>query len=128
MRENLLKQWKNLKIVGTGDGYSDQAEAVGKIAGTAPDILLVALGVPRQEAFILENFQRLNCRVALGVGGLFDFYSGRIPRAPRWMRRGGMEWFFRFLMEPRRMFRRYIIGNPVFLYRTVRYGKSGGKT
>lgn len=128
MRENLLKQWKNLKIVGTGDGYSDQAEAVGKIAGTAPDILLVALGVPRQEAFILENFQRLNCRVALGVGGLFDFYSGRIPRAPRWMRRVGMEWFFRFLMEPRRMFRRYIIGNPVFLYRTVRYGKSGGKT
>jgi N-acetylglucosaminyldiphosphoundecaprenol N-acetyl-beta-D-mannosaminyltransferase len=55
----------------------------------------------------------------MGVGGLFDFYSGNIKRAPQWMREIGMEWFFRFLMEPSRMFKRYFVGNPLFVVRVI---------
>jgi hypothetical protein len=81
------------------------------------DILLVAFGVPHQERWIQEWFARLNSQLVIGVGGLFDFYSGRIKRAPRWLRDVGLEWCFRLVMEPRRMFKRYIIGNPLFLKR-----------
>ena len=56
----------------------------------------------------------------MGVGGLFDFYSGRMPRAPQWIREIGMEWVWRLAQEPRRMWQRYIIGNPLFLYRVLR--------
>ncbi|MBM4397622.1 MAG: WecB/TagA/CpsF family glycosyltransferase, partial [Deltaproteobacteria bacterium] len=59
-------------------------------------------------------------KVAMGVGGLFDFYSGRIPRAPRWVRAASMEWAYRLVREPRRLWRRYLIGNPLFLYRVAR--------
>lgn len=118
MRENLLKRWPALKIAGCHDGY--QLDHIADVVNeTFPDILLVAMGVPRQELFIDENFKKLNCRIAMGVGGLFDFYSGNMPRAPKWLRRLGLEWCFRLAMEPRRMFRRYVIGNPLFVLRTV---------
>jgi len=81
----------------------------------------VAFGVPVQEKWIEDNFDKINCRIAMGVGGLFDFYSGNIKRAPTWMREIGMEWFFRFLMEPKRMFKRYFVGNPVFIFRVLRW-------
>jgi N-acetylglucosaminyldiphosphoundecaprenol N-acetyl-beta-D-mannosaminyltransferase len=58
--------------------------------------------------------------VDIGVGGLFDFYSGRIPRAPLWMREIGMEWFYRFMQEPGRLWKRYLVGNGVFLFRVIK--------
>jgi N-acetylglucosaminyldiphosphoundecaprenol N-acetyl-beta-D-mannosaminyltransferase len=64
-------------------------------------------------------------RVAMGVGGLFDFYSGRIPRAPVWLRELGFEWVWRLLQEPGRMWRRYVIGNPLFLWRVWRWNAGG---
>jgi len=67
-------------------------------------------------------------KVAMGVGGLFDFYSGRIPRAPLWMREVGAEWLYRFYQEPRRMWRRYFVGNVVFLWRVVRARNRGEAT
>jgi N-acetylglucosaminyldiphosphoundecaprenol N-acetyl-beta-D-mannosaminyltransferase len=64
----------------------------------------------------------------IGVGGLFDFYSGNIRRAPIWMRELGMEWFFRFLMEPRKRFKRYFLGNPLFLWRVRKWIKAQEKS
>ncbi len=121
--KNILEKFPNLKIAGTQDGFfksADTPSVIEKINNTKADILLVAMGVPCQELWIESNFSHLNCQVAIGVGGLFDFFSGRISRAPVWMRQTGLEWIWRFLQEPRRMWRRYILGNPLFLFRCWR--------
>jgi len=83
------------------------------------DILLVAMGAPRQELWIAANRERLAPKVAVGVGGLFDFFSGRVWRAPAAMRQTGMEWVWRLMQEPNRLWRRYILGNPLFLARCL---------
>lgn len=107
-----------LQIAGTLHGYQpDEAEAVAAIRASGADVVLVALGAPAQEAWIARNLEKTGATVAIGVGGLFDYYSGRIPRAPLWMRRLGLEWLFRLIQEPRRLWRRYVVGNAVFLGR-----------
>lgn len=117
-RQRLEAEFKQVRIVGVEHGFvTDHAAAVERINAAAPDILLVAMGVPRQEFWISRHLDVLNCKVAMGVGGLFDFASGRIRRAPLWLRRIGMEWSYRLYNEPVRLFRRYVIGNPVFLCR-----------
>lgn len=121
--DNMRQRFPALKIAGTRDGYfgeNDEPEVVEAINRSGADILLVAFGVPRQELWLWRHRDRLAPKVAMGVGGLFDFYSGRIPRAPLWMREIGLEWSWRLLQEPKRMWRRYIIGNPLFLYRVWR--------
>ncbi len=85
------------------------------INAAAPDVLWVGLGAPKQERWIHEHLGRLEVRVAIGVGAAFDLASGTVRRAPPWMQRSGLEWFHRFLMEPRRMFRRYFIDAMPFL-------------
>ena len=124
------KTTKTSIIAGYRDGYFS-AEALPKIISTindtAPDLLLVAMGVPRQELWIHENLHSLRVPVCMGVGGLFDFYSGRIKRAPVTFRRLGIEWVWRLLMEPRRMWKRYIIGNIAFIIRIRRIKKAGKK-
>jgi N-acetylglucosaminyldiphosphoundecaprenol N-acetyl-beta-D-mannosaminyltransferase len=87
-------------------------------------VLLVAMGVPRQEAWLARWHARLAPPVRMGVGGLFDFYSGRIPRAPAWLRELGLEWTYRLRQEPGRMWRRYVIGNPLFLWRVYRQARA----
>ena len=77
------------------------------------------MGAPRQDKWIAEHKDQAGAKVLIGVGGLLDFYSGRIPRAPVWIRELGMEWLYRFYCEPRRMFRRYFVGNFDFLYRVI---------
>lgn len=115
--QNCLKEYPGLKIAGVCDGYQPEEVVLKKISEAKPDILLVALGVPLQEKWISRHLNVLPCRTILAVGGLLDFVSGRIPRAPLWMRKHGLEWVYRFYQEPVRMFRRYIIGNPLFLHR-----------
>ena len=115
-----------LKIAGTRDGYFDPEEekaVVDTINESGARILLVAFGAPRQEFWLECWRERLVPPVGMGVGGLFDFYSGRIPRAPVWMREIGLEWVFRLMQEPGRMWRRYIIGNPLFLFRVRQQAK-----
>ena len=85
-----------------------------------PDILLVAMGVPRQEFWIAKNITSSHCTLPIAVGALLDFLSGSVPRAPAWMRRLRLEWVFRLIVEPGRLWRRYVLGNPVFLARVVR--------
>ncbi len=118
--DNMVKRYPELLIAGTRDGYFDPGEeqaVVDAINGSGARILLVAFGAPRQEFWLERWREQLVSPVGMGVGGLFDFYSGRIARAPVWMREMGLEWVFRLMQEPGRMWRRYIIGNPLFLYR-----------
>jgi N-acetylglucosaminyldiphosphoundecaprenol N-acetyl-beta-D-mannosaminyltransferase len=87
----------------------------------------VGFGAPKQELWLAKYREQLQPAVCFGVGGLFDYYSGRIPRAPVWMREIGLEWSWRLIQEPGRMWRRYIIGNPLFLYRVWLQRQQGAK-
>ncbi|MGI6850977.1 WecB/TagA/CpsF family glycosyltransferase [Mesorhizobium sp. 1B3] len=105
------------------DGFFSKQEepmVVDRIAALRPDILLVAMGVPRQEYWIDRNLTRHHCIMPIAVGALLDFLSGAIPRAPHWMRRLRLEWLFRLSIEPGRLWRRYVVGNPLFLARVLR--------
>ena len=120
---NMARRYPQLRIAGARDGYfgeNQEAGVVDEINAAGADILLVAMGVPRQELWLARNLGRLQTSVNMGVGGLFDFYAERISRAPAWLRRMGMEWTWRLLQEPRRMWRRYILGNPEFVLRALR--------
>ncbi len=123
--DNMRKKYPGLKICGSHDGYFTECEeqnVIDYINERKPDILLVAMGAPHQDLWIAKNLDKLDTHIAIGVGGLFDYYSGVTERAPRWVREIGMEWAWRILQEPGRMWKRYIIGNPLFLYRVWRYG------
>jgi N-acetylglucosaminyldiphosphoundecaprenol N-acetyl-beta-D-mannosaminyltransferase len=85
-----------------------------ELAKSEAKIVLVALGCPKQERWMAERKPRLKA-VMIGIGAAMDFHAGRIPRAPRWMQKCGLEWFFRLMMEPRRLWRRYLIHNPRFI-------------
>ena len=109
-----------LQIAGTQDGYYDASEeqaVIDQINESGASIIFVALGAPKQENWIHENKHRLQASVLIGVGGLFDFYSGNISRAPVWLREVGLEWSWRLLKEPGRMWRRYLVGNFLFMQR-----------
>jgi N-acetylglucosaminyldiphosphoundecaprenol N-acetyl-beta-D-mannosaminyltransferase len=121
--EAMQMRYPSLRVAGVRDGYfapEEESAVVESINSSGADLLLVAFGAPRQDLWIARHRQALKPRVAMGVGGLFDFYSGRIPRAPVWMRELGLEWLYRLMQEPGRMWRRYVIGNPLFLYRVWR--------
>jgi len=116
------------KVAGIQHGFFKPEELPAireKIKASGASILLVAFGAPRQDLWIHEQLEGLGPKVAMGVGGLFDFYSDRIPRAPQWMRELGLEWLFRLVQEPGRMWKRYLVGNAVFVARVLRYRKSG---
>jgi UDP-N-acetyl-D-mannosaminuronic acid transferase (WecB/TagA/CpsF family) len=91
---------------------------IQEINSSGAQMLLVAMGVPRQEMWLNRMMPFLNPTLAFGVGGLFDFLSGRIPRAPTAWQAIGMEWAYRLYQEPKRMWRRYLLGNPLFLARS----------
>jgi N-acetylglucosaminyldiphosphoundecaprenol N-acetyl-beta-D-mannosaminyltransferase len=115
-----VKKYAGLRIAGTQDGYYSQSEesrVIEKIKASQPDVLLVAMGAPKQELWIEKNSQSTQATVTMGVGGLFDFYSGNIKRAPKWMSSMGLEWIFRLMQEPQRMWKRYLIGNWIFMIR-----------
>ena len=114
----LSKNHPNVRLAGYQHGYFDAAktdEVVAEIRASQADVLLVAMGVPAQERWIDSHAEACGVRVAMGVGGLFDFVSGRIPRAPMWLRELGLEWTYRLYQEPARMWRRYLVGNVSFL-------------
>ena len=123
----LRERYPGLRIVGVRHGYFDHSagsaenEAVlEEINAAAPDILLVGLGMPLQERWLTQNRQRLEAGVALSGGAVFDYVSRRVRRGPRILTEGGFEWLARLLNEPRRLWRRYLVGNPLFLLRVLR--------
>lgn len=90
-------------VVGVADGYGDMrvnSEVLEKINSVAPDILMVCLGNPRQEKWILDNIDHLNAKIVFGNGGALDFWSGNVKRAPLWMQNNCLEWLFRFFQDP----------------------------
>jgi N-acetylglucosaminyldiphosphoundecaprenol N-acetyl-beta-D-mannosaminyltransferase len=93
----------------------DQA-VVERINAAKPDILWVGISTPKQERWMAEHVGRLCAPVLIGVGAAFDFHAGVKKQAPRWMQKGGLEWLFRLLTEPRRLWRRYLTNNPLFLW------------
>ena len=122
--EKALKNARDLNgkadFVGCADGFfqeKSEEQILNELAELKVDIILVAMGVPKQEDWIKNKLEKLPGCVAIGVGGLLDFVSGRIPRAPLWMRKLNIEWCFRLYCEPMRLFKRYIIGNPLFIWR-----------
>lgn len=111
-----------LAIAGSHHGYfkaHQTADVIDRINQTAPDVVLVAMGVPRQELFVARHGRHLNTSLIISVGGLFDFLSQRVRRAPAPVRRLGLEWAFRLVQEPRRLWQRYLLGNPQFLIRLL---------
>ncbi len=120
LKNNLKQQFPALNIVGAiSPPYrpltpeEDQAY-IQKICDSKAGILLVGLGCPRQEHWAYEHRHQLNCAI-LCVGAAFDFHAGHIPQAPAWMQRGGLEWLFRLCQEPLRLWKRYVLLNPLYL-------------
>lgn len=116
--ETMGAMFTQLNVAGTHDGYftaAEEARVVEQINASGADILFVGFGVPLQEKWIDRVKDQLEATVILGVGGLFDYYSGSIPRAPKAVRSIGCEWAWRLAMEPRRLAYRYLVGNAVFM-------------
>jgi len=121
-RDRLSEQIEDLQVVGVCDGYGSHSpeEVAAKIRWARADVVIVALGQPSQEQWLDEHLDATGCHLGLGVGAFLDFASGTIRRAPQWMNRCGIEWMFRLLLEPGRLWRRYVVGNPIFLWRAWR--------
>jgi N-acetylglucosaminyldiphosphoundecaprenol N-acetyl-beta-D-mannosaminyltransferase len=123
----LKERFPNLQIVGMHHGYFDKApysaenEAViQRINAAKPNILIVGFGMPLQERWLMENWDRIEANIALTGGAVFDYVSGELRRPPRWMNEHNLEWLGRLIIEPRRLWWRYLIGNPLFLWRVLK--------
>ena len=122
MKQELLSKYPEFQIAGTHHGYfqaDETARIIEQINASAADFLLVAFGAPRQEKWLQEYGDSIQVPVRVGVGGLFDFFSGDMRRAPFWMRSLGLEWLFRLMLQPRVRFNRYVIGSPLFVVRLL---------
>lgn len=111
-----------LKIVGTHHGFippEGHEEVTAQIREVGAELLLVGMGMPRQEQWVDRYLESTGARLASTVGAFFDFQVGELPRAPHWMNSLGLEWLFRLVTEPRRLWRRYLIGNPLFVARVL---------
>lgn len=106
---------------------AEEAKLLGRLKAERPDLLLVAFGNPLQERFIAEKLRGQHATVAAGVGALFDFFAGEVPRAPEGIRKARLEWVYRLWLEPRRLWRRYVVGNPAFLLRMFRQYVADGR-
>ncbi len=126
----VARRWRqsypHLRIAGTHHGYFDKTPGcsenqavVDAINAVKPNLLIVGFGMPIQERWLLENWERLDVHVALTAGAVFDYLAGAVPRAPAWMTDHGLEWLGRLVIEPRRLWRRYLVGNPLFLWRVL---------
>jgi len=111
-------RYPGLTIAGYRNGYwkpEEEAQVVEQIAAARADILFVAISSPKKEEFLARYQAAMKIPFAMGVGGTFDVAVGLVKRAPVWMQNAGLEWFYRFLQEPRRMFRRYFIDDMAFV-------------
>jgi N-acetylglucosaminyldiphosphoundecaprenol N-acetyl-beta-D-mannosaminyltransferase len=114
------RKYPNLVIAGYRNGYwngeQEEAAVVEQIQAARADLLFVAISSPKKEQFLGRYQAAMQIPFAMGVGGTFDVAIGRVRRAPLWMQKSGLEWFYRFLQEPRRMFRRYFIDDMAFVW------------
>ncbi len=123
----LQKRFPTLKIAGTqhgfftqADGHSENEQVIRNINAARPDVLLVGLGMPLQERWLMETWPRLQVNVAITCGALFEYLSGDLPRGPRWMTENYLEWLARVIISPGRYAKRYLRDNPLFFYRIMK--------
>jgi N-acetylglucosaminyldiphosphoundecaprenol N-acetyl-beta-D-mannosaminyltransferase len=120
LRDNFVAKHPSLFVAGTYSppyralSAAEDAEIVDKINAAGPDIVWVGLGAPKQERWMAEHRDRLDAAILIGVGAAFDFHTGRLDRAPVWMQKAGLEWSYRLYKEPRRLWKRYVLGIPRF--------------
>jgi hypothetical protein len=119
-RERVMNHLAPRSVVLTTHGYLETGDYVHLAAKHKPDLIVLGMGMPRQEevACVLRHAVGYPCLIVCG-GAIIDFMGGKTARAPQWMRKTGIEWVFRLLLEPRRLFQRYVVGNPVFLARAL---------
>lgn len=121
--QRLQRSVPGLTIAGWHHGFFGRAEDDQisiAIRAAAADVVLVGMGNPLQEQWLAANLPATGARLGLAVGAFLDFTAQRVPRAPVWMRSLGIEWIWRLAHEPRRLWRRYVVGNPIFLWRAAR--------
>lgn len=112
----------NLVIAGTRSGFfstDDEPGIIQQIREAATDLLIVGMGNPKQEKWLAQHLQSTGAKVGVGVGAFLDFSAGVFPRAPLWVQKVKLEWLFRISREPRRLWKRYLLGGPVFLARVA---------
>ena len=123
----LTQSIPGLKIAGAHHGFfadDEAAEVAEKVRASEADVVLVGMGNPRQELWLDEHLKSTRTKLGIGVGAFLDFTVGTQKRAPAWMNKVGLEWVWRLAREPRRMWQRYVVGNPVFLARAWRTRRS----
>ena len=123
LKRELERRFPGLRIVGTYTppfrplNAEEEAALVRLVGQAKPDVFWVGLSTPKQEKFMAQYSPRLDATLFFGVGAAFDFHTGRVRQAPRWMQRSGLEWLFRLACEPRRLWKRYLKNNPLFVAR-----------
>jgi N-acetylglucosaminyldiphosphoundecaprenol N-acetyl-beta-D-mannosaminyltransferase len=123
------RKYPDLVLAGYRNGYwqgeAEEAQVVAQIRDAHPDLLFVAISSPKKEQFLGRYQAEMKIPFAMGVGGTFDVAIGHVKRAPLWMQKSGLEWFYRFLQEPRRMFRRYFIEDMAFVWLFIKEVRGG---
>lgn len=129
-KARLEKKYPGIKIVGTYAppfGFEKNESELNKInkmiSDKKSDLLIACFGCPKQEKWIYENYQKYDAKVSICAGATVDFLAGNVNRAPRWMSEHGLEWFYRFLQEPKRMFKRYFVDDVKILGLILKYMK-----
>lgn len=127
-KQKLIKQYPNIEIVGTYApplGFEKNPVELEKIndmiSNVYPDLLITCFGCPKQEKWIYENIKKFDAKVSVCAGATVDFLAGNVKRAPRWMSEYGFEWFYRFLQEPKRMFKRYFVDDMKIAKLIIKY-------
>ncbi len=125
LKDRLRERFPGLEVVGTFTppfrelDASELADLHTRVAVAKPDVVWIGLSSPKQEHFMATHAPALDAGVLIGVGAAFDFLSGRVPQAPHWMQRSGLEWLHRLATDPRRLWRRYLVHSPLFVLRTL---------
>jgi N-acetylglucosaminyldiphosphoundecaprenol N-acetyl-beta-D-mannosaminyltransferase len=122
--EKMKNRYPNLHMAGFRDGYflpGEEGDVVERINASGADIVLVGMPSPRKEIFLSRHAEALRTPFRMGVGGSFDIWAGKTRRAPEWMQTAGLEWMYRLLQEPRRMWKRYLLGNVHYAWLVAKY-------
>lgn len=122
LKKNLARRFPVARIVGSYSppfrdlSTEEENEILSILDQTKPNIIWVSLGAPKQEYWMEEHWQQFKPAILMGVGAAFDFHAGRVARAPEWMKKLGLEWLFRLSQEPRRLWKRYLVTNSLFVF------------
>lgn len=102
--------------LGFENNPKETSKIIEMINSWRTDVLLVCVGAPKSEKWVYNNFDKLNIKIAFSLGAALDYFAGTKKRAPKWMQKAGLEWFWRLIHEPRRLWKRYLIGNTIFIW------------